>query len=309
MKKSLRLEDMILRAPDGVGGGEAAPAASPAPSSDPAPTSTEDNGNDFSGLEFPDEDEGDTFEGATPSTEGDPQQTAPSANEPPKPTTPPSTQPEQALEAKGAPAQEAAKPEPSPTEQPQPPQAAEPEDSWTLFEKNADKIMENLAKEQYALSDEDIAQLEAEPAAALPKLAAKVHYNLTKQVAQMISGMLPNAFMHMQGVQKQAEAAVSKFQEQWPQIDVVKYTSEIEQTANVYRQMNPKATQDEVISFVGAAIAARHKLSAPTPSAAPGNPAATKPQPFVPASAGAPAAPPAVVQQDDWAGLGQDHDT
>lgn len=311
MKKSWHLEDMILRSPDAPGGGgEAAPAPSSTPATtEPSPLTSGNGEADFSGLDFPDGDD-DEFEGATPSTEGDPQPLAPSANEPPKPEASPSTQPGQEPKAEGAPAAEAKKPEPSPTEQPQTPQTAEPEDAWSNFEKNADKLQEQFVKDFYGLTDEDVAQLEAEPASALPKLAAKVHYNVLKQTAQMISGMLPHAFMHFQGVQKQADAATSKFQEQWPQVDVVKYGSEIEQTANVYRQMNPKATQEEVISFVGAAISTRHKLSAPTPSAAPGTtPAAqAKPAPFVPASGGSPAAIPAVVDQNEWGGLGQDHD-
>jgi len=316
MKKSWRLEDMILRSPDAPA---AAPAASPssaptsAPSSEPAPSSDpiDESADDFSGLEFAGDTIGDDGPPPSSPSAGDPAPSSPVPNEPPKQVAPPAPlQPDVKPAEAAPPAQQT--PAATPPENPQNPQAEASVDAWSEFEKNAGQLQEQFVKQYYALSDEDVAQLEAEPATALPKMAAKIHYNILKQTAQMISGMLPHAFQHMTNVSEQARAATTKFQEQWPQIDVVKFGSEIEQTANVIRQLNPKATQEEVISMVGATISARHKLVAPAnPPAAPGTPppqAQQRPAPFVPASPGAPAATPQIVDQNEWAGLGGDYE-
>lgn len=159
------------------------------------------------------------------------------------------------------------------------------------IEKHQDAFVEALSNSVYKLDESQQAEVLDTPETAIPKLMARVHMEVTKNVIGSIAQQIPNT---VAGVLQAREASTrheKAFYEKWPQLSPEQDSKVVLQLAANYRRNNPDATPEEVIQMVGAqALVAtgKYQQQQPTEQQAP----KAKPAPFVPAGNGTQAPPP-----------------
>lgn len=210
------------------------------------------------------------------------------------PQAPPATQGQQGQQAAPSPAQDS------------------PQEVLRNLEhpETAKTIRNWLSQNLYALSEEERNALDTDAVGAIPGLLSRVHLESAKNTMSLIQSLVPK--MVQEGVQnalqgqKKAGEAMSEFFAAWPGLNQREHGQLVDQFAKMFRSANPKASRQDAIKFVGAAIHAHLGLMPQQRQANGTQPA--RAQPFAPARPGA--RPPAaqVVDADPWAGLDQNYD-
>lgn len=208
--------------------------------------------------------------------------------------------------------EEEAKPEEKPAEPQQPQQPstdgvqepAAPQDEQAVWQEWREKARESLQK-AYGLSEEEAKAFETDPVAVLPKLAAEVHMNVFDAVYQTLRAQLPAMVEQVQAQQRSRQEFHNAFFERWPELKGLE--KDVQTAMNLYAQLNPGVTREQLIEDVGLQVSIRHRKPLPGSKPAPVQ------QPQVPAAAPAfkPAAPSAVSpsqsptagEGDEWAEL------
>jgi hypothetical protein len=224
----------------------AAPAASSAPASGDQPGTVVDD-FDFGALVDHNDgkDVGEALQELSGAPAPAPAPPAPAAATPapvpaPAPPAPASTE-QQVAPPPAAPA-------PAPASSEQPPQPVD----WN---KHREEFLPKL-EQMYALSDQEVQDLQTNPGAALPKLAAQLHYNVHLALQTAVQQMLPN----MISGQIQQETLKTKYENdfygKWPRLKEAvgknrEIESQIQNAVAVYRGQNPKATVQDTIDKVG----------------------------------------------------------
>lgn len=176
-------------------------------------------------------------------------------------------------------------------------------------DKNKDVFINALAQEVYKLDQSDMDELDAQPAVAIPKLLAKSHFNIVQNVLGTLAAQIPHVVGGVLEARKKQESLEDEFFTRWKDsgLDRSKHRQQVLQIAQAYRQLNPNATKDQMMEFVGAqavVMLGLHKQPAVQPSGM--QPQAAKPlvpQPaaFQPAGQGVPAAvTPAAQSSNPW---------
>lgn len=181
-------------------------------------------------------------------------------------------------------------PEGQPVQPPQATPVAEPVSAEKLredFQARRQVVIATLAKDRYALSEDQIGQLNSGNYEVISTLLATAHMDaveatLSRVVANMpalVNGALDNREIF-------AKSEESFFQA-WPQLSPKEHSADIKRMGLAYRQLNPTATAEEFIRDVGAQVIIARKIPIPQPSDNKGNgegdPVAP---PFKPATAG-----------------------
>jgi hypothetical protein len=230
------------------------------------------------------------------------------------PAVPPAATPPVAPPAQPqTPAPEAAPAQPAPQAPPAAPlSASDPVAIATAIEANRDAVMAHLATTKFALSESELAELESDASAAVPKLLAKVfmesQISMQKFLAQAVPGMVKN----YQTVTTANNAAETKFFEAHKALGLdsknPQHKAAAARIASIYRQSNPSIPLDQLIQEVGPMVAAAVRANAApvSPQTPPGAPRGGTP--FRPAVNGGGGAPPTPVDENPWAGLGQTFD-
>lgn len=200
-----------------------------------------------------------------------------------------------------------------PTSSPQaasPPQLSpsDPVGVATALEQNRDAVIEHLAQTRFALTEADIAELESNAAAAVPKLLARAMYETQTTMYKFLAQAVPGMIQRHQTVSKANSDAETKFFDAHKvlglKMDDAKHREVAMRMASVYRQTNPGLTLEQLIADVGPMVAMALKLSPipnqPTPSR-PNMPG------FRPAVGGGGASP-APAEANEWMGLGGQFD-
>ena len=236
----------------------AEPAAAPA-----APATTEPETNvDFEALskEF----EADSID--LPEEPGDspaPVPAAPSAPSSPAPTAA-STPPSSPSSTPAAPVPAAPAAAAPPTQQPQAQQPAQPapaqpaaddgvltpekvENAYKQFEAN---LLPQLEK-SYELSPEQVQQLEENAPAFIPKLMAKMHYQVQIAAYTGIMSQVPRIIEQVLKHHRTVEEANTKFYNRWPMLKDEKYAQAVDQGLRAYRAANPGVTTADMIEKAG----------------------------------------------------------
>jgi hypothetical protein len=316
------------------------PSPSSAPSATPAPSPPAPSGPQPTGP-VPHPDEAGGTPSTTPSTYdfssifgdemfAEPPSAAPPVVVPPAPAgDPPAPQPQ----APVAP-QTAAPPAPTQTQtqSTQAPQGAaqaatpvlDPGDPASIaraMHENRDQFLDHLAKNTFALSNEDMAALEADVAGTVPRLLARVHVESTINALTQMGRIVPQMVQrHLQEMRVRHESE-SGFYARWPAIDRSKpeLRQLVDQYAHTLRAMHPAMTTQEMYERIGPMVmmAAGIPLNAqgqpapatmqPQPNGA-GAPRQPQMQPFVPAPAGVPAAALAPDPANDYSFMGGHED-
>lgn len=190
------------------------------------------------------------------SKEGEPQTPHEPQTPPAEPETP--SEPEQPL---AEPQKPESKEEPSaqpPQEPQQPKEPAEPEPDR---EKQRQEAMDYLAKNYYALGEDVDKRLEEEPRSVLSELAGRLHVEIYDSMMHTMQQMLPQ-FIQAQVKQMQnVDSFQSKFYSSWENLKGHEDT--VEKVLQYARQINPNATEDQLIEDAGMMATVALKLPIP----------------------------------------------
>lgn len=317
---------MPLYSPEGAesGSSSSAPpsAASPTPDAGAAPTpatpSTPSNGaapqstSATGGLRdaesdtdfvIPDFGESDLdHEVVIPAQAQTPQPPVPETPAPPQQPAPEVKAPEAPVEANKEPQGQDQQPAP----QPAAPNELGPAELSQQILQNRGQLIDAMAKEHFALSEQEVNELNDDAVKAVPKLLARTYLDAVSTMLQHVATIVPRQ-IEMQGrITEANNAAKNKFFEAWPALKGK--DQEVARMASMYRRMNPQATLDDMIRDVGPIVMTQLKIVPPPTTN--GQPAKPQPTPaFTPALGGGTTIPlgnPA--PENPWAGLGADYD-
>lgn len=306
-------------APDGGG------AASPEPSPSPDDGAGAPDEMDWSALGSTDDLDQIEVPAAPPAAAAAKPKKYGAAAQVPDPAAPPApVAPKPAAPAAAAPAAPAAPApaQPAPAGE-APPVQLSPSDPLgiaTALEANRDASLAHLAQTRFALSQEDIAELEDNAAAFVPKMMARVLHesqvSMMKFLAQSVPGMMKQ-FSTVQTANNQAE---DQFFAAHQALGLDKANAEHRKTAfriaSIYRKSNPDMPMEQLIADVGPMVAMSLKMPlVPGAAPVPGSPTRTpqpapaaKPTGFRPAVNGGGGASPATEAANEWAGMGEEYD-
>src|SRR5688572_20489620 len=211
-----------------------------------------------------------------PATPAQPQQptappaVAPAAIPPAAAATPPAAPPA-AAPAPAQPAAPAAAAQPTaPAVEQQPLTPEKLGEAYQAYEKN---ILPQLEK-QYALSPEQARELDENPASAIPKLMARVHYQAHVAAFTGIMSQLPQIVQMVMEKGSEVTAAEKKFFDRWPLLQDSKHKQTLDNVLRSYRAANPNVTTEDMIEKAGLIAMISLGLD-PTPQAtAPAGPTA-----------------------------------
>jgi hypothetical protein len=121
--------------------------------------------------------------------------------------------------------------------------------------KHREAFLPKLA-ELYKLTDQEVADIQTNPGEAMPKLAAKLHYEVQLAVHQGMLQILP----HLMGNYMESERSRNKNEEafytRWPELKEAvgkdpKNEANIQEAIRSFKTLNPRATLGDVIEKAG----------------------------------------------------------
>lgn len=172
--------------------------------------------------------------------------------------------------------------------------------------------VEHLATTAFALSPTDLEGLEVNIAQTVPRLLAKAVVYMQTQMLTNLSRIVPMQIQRHQAVTQVHDKNLGEFYSAWPSLSKDKHEKLVNDTATLYRKMNPQASKDQMIQHVGQMVLANAGLpivamaKAAAAAAAPASPTAPAPKPaaFVPAAPGT-VANVTAVPDSPWDFMGQ----
>jgi len=188
-------------------------------------------------------------------------------------------------------------------------------DPWRIaegLEANREAVIAHLAQSKFALSENDIKELDSDVTVAVPKLLSRVFLEsqmaMQKFLAQAVPGMVKQ-YNQVTGANSDAE---KKFFDTHKALDSKnpQHRETAVRIATLYRQANPGIPLEQLIQEVGPMVMASLRINAPAATAAQPMQAGRRPaaQGFRPAVNGGGGAPIAAEPSNEWAGLGQTYD-
>lgn len=303
----------------GGGGGSSSPAVSATPSGTSAAPATPDvSGSGSAPAEAPSTPDAppaadldaSAFDGLG---ESEPDDSVPAVPEvvPPPAVVAPAAAP-QVPPAPVAPAPAAVQPPAQPTapQAPVPPLSpAEPAKIAEQMAANEDALVAHIAQTQFALSPEDLEALETDVPNLLPKMMAKVYVKMTQNFLRQLETSVPAIVKRVNEVGTRNSTNENKFYDAWKEhgVDKAKHGEIVNKVAQVWRQLNPNASLDDMVKAIGPIVIQQAGIVKPAPSApaAPSlAPGSTKISPFTPAGPGSASPIPSAPVADMWSGLG-----
>ena len=174
-----------------------------------------------------------------------------------------------------------------------------------LYEEFRTTALPELEK-QYQLDDETLTAYDENPKETLPKFAAQIHFNAMMSTYNAVLAAVPQVIQRVIEAGKVATAAEAQFYEKWPDLKGID-TNVLRTAAKSYRQANPTANLEQVITGAGtlAMVSAGLSLTPPAP------PVPRKPPAKPAAPGGAITTPPVVRKPEDdniFGQLSEDYD-
>lgn len=194
------------------------------------------------------------------------------------------------------PQEEAVSPEETQEEVAQPEETTAEDIEQPTEEEIAKQVQEAEAKllpgleEYYSFSDEEVEQVQMEPAKYLPKMAAKVHFQAHMSAYKAIVDVLPQVLDRYMSNRQQVEQQNNAFYDRWHTLNKPEYRSVVEQSMKAYKMANPNASHENLIKGAGVLASVQLGLPIDAKEAKPagkvkGSPAATPLKPSKPAVA------------------------
>ena len=223
--------------------------------------------------------------GATPAAAA-PQAPVPTVQVPQAPTPTP------VVAQAPQPAAPVAAPVPSPTPAPQvvsepgPPTQGFNDIAEGLKKQKAD-LVNAVAQQNYALSDQDLEEFASDPRKVIGRVAAAAQIETTASVMRVLAEQLPVVVNGIVEARMRNQQAEDEFWAANQHLDRTKHKAEALQTYQQIRALQPNLAKDEGIRLAGQWMALRHNIpyvpngSAPTQSAAPTQQVVHTPGPVV----------------------------
>lgn len=180
-------------------------------------------------------------------------------------------------------------PAPKPTEEAPKPPVEQPKQLTEAEQQAQLTQLQGELEGMYGVSKEEADLLMTEPEKVLPKLAAKVHLNIMRQMADVFRDFqqsLPQVVEQTTKVVETKQKAANDFSARWPGlIDTPEGQQAAVQAAQIVRSRNPKLSLQEVIEQSGriAYSILGKDVPVPAPTAKQGQ-SAQKPKPHIPAA-------------------------
>jgi hypothetical protein len=133
------------------------------------------------------------------------------------------------------------------------PQGTSPEP--ISFEKHKATFMPQL-EALYKIPEADIEGLRTNPEVYLPKLAAQLHYEVQLAAFNSVLTAMPDLVSMVMDQRTNVAEANTKFYDKWPALKQhiaanPQAEEAVRQSINAYRNANPKASQDDIITRAG----------------------------------------------------------
>lgn len=119
----------------------------------------------------------------------------------------------------------------------------------------------------YTLSDEDAAALNTEPEVVLPRILAKMHLDITRNIMSGVQGLIPDLMAQTQTAATVEAQAKNEFMTVNHDLNDPAYEEAILKVGAMFRQVNPTASKAESIQKIGELT--RVSLGLPPLSSAP----------------------------------------
>lgn len=169
------------------------------------------------------------------------------------------------------------------------------------------KFEEVLSTSVYGMSEDEASEVLVNPQQVLPKLAARVHMEVTQNILGTLAQILPGVVHGVNEATRQQADLTNQFFERWPQLKKDQDYGEVFNLARTFRSQYPQASAKEMIEHVGAmAVVKLGRLPAAAPAAG-GAPAPVAPAAYRPAATVPSAVQPPPVQ-DFWSGVAENLD-
>lgn len=117
-------------------------------------------------------------------------------------------------------------------------------------------FIDTLAKETYAISNEDMDAFLSGDASKVSQALARVHVNSVNSVMRCVSQYMPMWVGNMINVHRAAQEAEDGFWSANPGLNKAQHGAYAKSAATAFRQMNPQATREDMYRMVGAMVAA-----------------------------------------------------
>lgn len=158
-----------------------------------------------------------------------------------------------------------------PTEKTVPPSEEKKEDQKAkaeeLTDEQATELFTNwraetqniLAEHVYKLTEDDVAELNENPAAYIPKMAARVYLDSISAAFQQFVTYLPRMVHQVLEAREGISVQEAAFYKEWPELAAHK--DKVLRMGAAYRKENPSASQEDFINEVGAQAMVALRLS------------------------------------------------
>lgn len=138
-------------------------------------------------------------------------------------------------------------------QQPQPQQPQQPD-----LQTAQQQAIDHLAKQVYALSEEDAKALISEPDKIFPRLAAQLHMTVAQQIGSVIQQVLPQQVKGIVDGQMKAVRAEQEFFGRFPHLRNPKFRNVVLSSIKMAKAAEPGADREQIME--SAAMLAAHRL-------------------------------------------------
>jgi hypothetical protein len=176
------------------------------------------------------------------------------------------------------------------------------------LELHRDAVLAHLAQSKFALTEQEVQELETDAVSAMPKVMARVFFESQVSMQKFLAQAVPGMVQQFQHVAKANQDAEQMFFSANKALDInnPSHRAAAIRIATVYRQANPQIPMQQLIAEVGSMVTAALKLNGHAKPAVVANPPRGG-TPFRPAVGGSGAAP-NPEPASEWSGLGQQYD-
>jgi hypothetical protein len=146
------------------------------------------------------------------------------------------------------------------------------------FAQHREQFLPQL-QQMYAIPETEVEELRTAPETALPKLAAKLHYEIQLATFNSLVQALPELVSPIMEQRAQTQRYTEDFKSMWPDLHKSPDGRKAaEQAIRLTRQMNPQMSMEDVLKKAGALAMISLGLPVTAPAGTPVAPQAPAPQ-------------------------------
>lgn len=144
----------------------------------------------------------------------------------------------------------------------QQPQPQQPASFGDYVERNKEQLVSQLAEKVFALSDQEVEDVQNDPKTAIPKLLARAYLVSAVQTQQSLQQTLPSVVGRLIQVTQDASRHENDFFTAYPSLKSIP-VQQVAATAQMLRQNNANLTKEEFMPLLARTVAAMHQVPLP----------------------------------------------